>query len=326
MLLNFENDPYDSENTKLCLDNERIYTCFAFLNELGENSSPIVGSIAGRSRTWGQYKTKPVAQIAWEKVLSNAADEIADFHPYMPEPHPGVIWAAQAATWRDGYQGQDMRPRVRNGIDGEHILLDSGAMVKRFPGAKLNEKVTLEAVNKDKILTYGTVEIQVRVGRKLYTQVATLADIDQPVLGFDYMKNYKISMVWSEFGDLQFWDRKAQITAPLDITPNARGKWPNLAGYRLVHWSDPKSVQGWCDFLALPAISAVEYNSFQQYSQLQAAEANKETVEIPIPAEYKQLLAKYPDITKCDFMAKTVKHGVIHHIDTGSNPPPVGLK
>ena len=120
---------------------------------------------------------------------------------------------------------------------------------------------------------------------------------------------------------MQFWDRKAQITAPLDITPNARGKWPNLAGYRLVHWSDSKSVQGWRNFMAVPAISAVKYNSFQQYSQLQAAEANKETVEIPIPAEYKQLLAKYPDITKCDFMAKTVKHGVIHHIDTGSNPP-----
>ena len=40
-----------------------------------------------------------------------------------------------------------------------------------------------------------------------------------------------------------------------------------------------------------------------------------------IPQKYSKLINKFPSILTCDFKATEAKHGITHHIDTGTNKP-----
>ena len=118
-------------------------------------------------------------------------------------------------------------------MTNEWLLIDSGAMLTvfprtRYPQAKMDENQSIRAINRSRINTYGQTSIQVRIGRKTYNHVAIIADVDQPVLGWDFCKKILLSLVWNEFGDLELWDQKAKIRAPLQMSTN--GNWPKLAG------------------------------------------------------------------------------------------------
>ena len=62
------------------------------------------------------------------------------------------------------------------------MLVDTGAVVTvwpkaDFPEAKLNEKLCLQAVNRSKIPTYGTLIMDYKIGRKTYRHEVILADV-----------------------------------------------------------------------------------------------------------------------------------------------------
>ena len=89
---------------------------------------------------------------------------------------------------RNPFRGTDIRPRAFDQISKEHLLIDSGAQISvwprtRVPDAILDPHITIQAVNKSKIETYGTKEISVRFGRKQYNHTVIVANVDQPVLG-----------------------------------------------------------------------------------------------------------------------------------------------
>ena len=92
---------------------------------------------------------------------------------------------------------------------------------KRFPGAKQDPNISIQAINKSKIPTFGKTSIQIRMGRKTYNHVVTLADIDQPVLGWDFCRKFRLSLIWNEIGDLELYDAKANIRVPLQLESNS---------------------------------------------------------------------------------------------------------
>ena len=102
------------------------------------------------------------------------------------------------------------------------------------PEAKLDPHTTLQAVNKATIKTYGTKLIEIKIGRKRYMHEAIIADVSQQVIGWDFLRKHNISLLWTEFCDLQLWDWKANIRADLIIKANVTGKWPNLTGYKVI--------------------------------------------------------------------------------------------
>ena len=70
--------------------------------------------------------------------------------------------------------------------------------------------------------------------------------MSQPVLGWAFCRNYKLSLVWNLFDNLELWDRIAQIKAPLEIKAQKHGAWQKLKGYN-VHYVNlaPKAT---CSF------------------------------------------------------------------------------
>ena len=173
---------------------------------------------------WGLHDNKPKSQAVFEQAVESAANIIAEYHPYLPEP-PEIMWAVEAANWQDGCQGKDYRPRIYDGESKRWILNDSGAMIsvlpkKEYPEAKFDPDVTIEAVNKSKICTYGRKQIQIRIGRKVYNHEVIIADVSQPVLGWDFNRKFHLSLIWTDMGDLELHDRKAGTRSPMQVTAN----------------------------------------------------------------------------------------------------------
>ena len=172
----------DQELMTYLQNNEKLYLNFDF-NQIEE--LPITSEL--NQNSWGKYNAKPNSQVEWDKSLKEVAAAIVNNE---------VQW--EMSTLRNPFRGTDIRPRAFDQISKEHLLIDSGAQISvwprsRFPEAKLDPYVSIQAVNKSKIETFGKKEIAVRFGRKQYNHTVIIADVDQPVLGWDFCK--KISPI-----------------------------------------------------------------------------------------------------------------------------------
>ena len=108
----------------------------------------------------------------------------------------------------------DIRPKIFDGIDKTWTLIDGGSVVScipKKPGDVLDSSLRLRSVNGGIIPTFGSEEICVRLGRKEYKIQAIKADIPQRILGWDFLRKYRLSLDWNEFGDLFLIDKKAKI-------------------------------------------------------------------------------------------------------------------
>ena len=73
-------------------------------------------------------------------------------------------------------------------------MIDSGSQIsvtRRRPGDKLDNSLRLVAVNGLKISTYGVREIEVKINRKKYDMPAVICDVEQDILGFDFLNKFK---------------------------------------------------------------------------------------------------------------------------------------
>ena len=142
-------------------NSEKIYTDFCN-NEFG---MPQVKQLF-----WGQYQSRPVAQDYWNKQVAQAA--------------------AVAAAKDDK---QDIRPRVKDLISGRHMLVDTGAACSVFPlserpDSKIDHCTGLQAINGSNIPTYGQQDIKIRLNKKEFVHKMYVADIQTPILGFDFIQ------------------------------------------------------------------------------------------------------------------------------------------
>ena len=129
-----------------------------------------------------------------------------------------VIPTVDAVGWAN-HRNVDVRPRLVE-KSGEIRLIDSGAMIsatKRLPTDKLDDSVRLVAVNGSKINTYGVRELEVKIGRKKYTIQAVICDIEQDILGMDFIYKYRLGFEWDPYtqSELFIVDKKAKIKSIL---------------------------------------------------------------------------------------------------------------
>ena len=272
-----------------------MYTCFAFLCEKEEEPAEIIAPPVGSSQSWGVYEFKPECQIQWEEMVQQAAISIADQYPFVEQ-------AIDATT-----ENEDTRPRLYDTVLKQWILIDTGASVSVFPKSMFQNHerdpgVNLRAVNGTRLQTYGKRPVTIKIGRKSYSHNIILTDVEIPILGWDFIKKYRLSQIWTEWGDLELVDKKANIKTTLRIEPVPKGTPLKLAPIE----DDSESET---------------YKTFQEWSQTQNQKATKKIEKTPIAPKYKALLEKYPEILKVNFKAKEVKHGVTHTIVTGTNTP-----
>ena len=131
-----------------------------------------------------------------------------------------IIPSVGAVDWARAHD-VDIRPRLVE-PSGEARLVDSGSQIsvtKRLPGDKLDNSLRLVAVNGSKINTYGVRTIPVKINRKQYDMPAVICDVDQDILGFDFLDKYKLGFQWEgiDQSDLKIVDKKAKIKKSLQI-------------------------------------------------------------------------------------------------------------
>ena len=104
-------------------------------------------------------------------------------------------------------------------------------------------------------------DIVVRISDKAYPHTVLVADVEQPILGFDFIWRYKISIIWNRQGELEIVDMKSDVCAPLTVHKVPEGTPLKLA---------PTELEG-------------QFRNFQQYAQKQTQSAMEEQREVPIP-------------------------------------------
>ena len=274
-----------------------------------ETEQPVLASLVERCLKsevdWGE---RSEIQNSWSIRCAQAVDSIADYNPYLRDPVAGEeIPALEAVAWVQGtHRGFDCRPKVFDGESKSWKLCDTGSMVtviKKSKEDKRDYNKILQAVNGSKIAVYGQKEVNVRIGRKTYKIEAIVADVEQDILGWDFFDKYKLDFVWSDFGDLQLRDKKANIKADLKCVAV-----PSSSRFRASSIQEVASCVG----------QSVDEVAFEVAS-MKVLGADPEPT--PIQGKYKKLIDQFPEIQQPCFKDLSTKHGITHKIPTGSHPP-----
>ena len=230
---------------------ERIYTDFEFQFQADSVAQSFQNEEAPvKQGPWGIHAFKPIQQERWEEAVAKEVEnlimaKVEDYYPYMTH----VPEVAKCDT-----NNEDCRPRLYDKATKQWVLIDSCAQVSVWPkqgytDAKLDNKLALQAVNGTRIPTYGTRTRQIKLGRKSYTKVFILADIQCPIIGWDFIKPNRLSLIWDDTGGLNFVDKKADISVPLRVEPVPQGTLLKLAPIQLAdgHPVLPPSEIGYND-------------------------------------------------------------------------------
>ena len=105
------------------------------------------------------------------------------------------------------------------------IVVDYGAAVSVLPynmsltysGQEPESYRALESVNGTRLKTYGHEVAKIQIGRKTYEIEYVLADIKQPIIGWNFIKKYKLWTGWNRWGDPMLIDKKACINATMRL-------------------------------------------------------------------------------------------------------------
>ena len=109
-------------------------------------------------------------------------------------PVPEYMSAVEALKWKD-HPDVDIRPHLFDKDLGCHLLIDSGSQVTACPpdpGDKPLKDIYLKAVNGTKIKCFGYKELVVKINRKQYRYKAYKAQVDSPVLGWDFVRHHRL--------------------------------------------------------------------------------------------------------------------------------------
>ena len=268
------------------------------------------------SEPWGIHPTKPLSQVAFERLVVAAVSPIAGDNGFLPDP-PAEISAAEAIVWPDGHRGHDARPKLFDKVSNSWRLMDTGASVSVVPpeeGDKVDSTTLLEAIDGSKIKTYGKKKIFIRLGRKTYTQVCYIADVKESVLGWDFIATNRLNFLWNEWGDLFLQDSKNKaktllkhVTLPHKFVPRT------------------SSVSNTSSPLATSASDGIspDHPAAQAFF-LSCIKELKDESKTPLDAidkKYADLIKKYPQLLTPSFNDSSTKHGVLHTINTGQNKP-----
>ena len=268
-------------------------------------------------------------------MVVSALELAAEVDPYQKDiPEGTVIRAVDALKWRPGQNQCDIRPRLLDKSTGINRLVDTGSQIsvtKKGPDDILDESIKLVAVNGTRIPTYGIKEVVIKINRKSYKIPAVVCDVQQDILGMDFIAKYRLNFEWDEFDELNIVDRKAQIRAPLQVV-TVKSNTPRTS-YLDAQSEGQSEVQGWRSSqtpdMTKPQVSP-EAVAFQVACMKQldpSAEKSpkkKLSVEEQLALhsqEYADLIRSYPQLLNPSFKKGEPDHGVYHRIETGSHPP-----
>ena len=178
-------------------------------------ASPQVPRLGRSSRTNGMFvRHTGLKEFHDKKVIAGLrleapmADKYETFGPKV-SAIPG-----EAPEEQSSQEAVDQRPHIFDPILQKFLLVDSGSQITAWspdPGDKPIKGRHLRAVNGSKIKCFGTKEVWVKIGRKEYRFTAIKAEVDSPVVGWDFMRKHRLDLVWNDDGENILVDKKAKI-------------------------------------------------------------------------------------------------------------------
>ena len=116
----------------------------------------------------------------------------------------------------------DIRPHIFDPVLQKHLLVDSGSQVSAFPpdpGDKPDPRLSLKAANGSKIKAFGFKELSVKIGRKPYKFKIIKAEVEYPIIGWDFMKHHKLDLRWNDREEITIYDKKSKTSSVLQFKP-----------------------------------------------------------------------------------------------------------
>ena len=271
-------------------------------------------------------------ELSWNSLVVSALEVAAEVDPYESDlPLGSVVRAVDALNWKVGRRNCDIRPRLLDKASGKNRLVDTGSQISvtmKGPEDKIDQSIKLVAVNGSKIATYGVKEVTIKMGRKAYRIPAVVCDVQQDILGMDFINKYHLNFEWDEFdrSELYLVDKKAQIREPLQVvtvpTDTVRVNYLAADGGGPSEPCHSPGVQ-----TGLRSVEDNEAIAFQVACVKQLGESKekkKKSINEQLQAhseEYVKLIKSYPQLLEPSFRKGEPDHGVYHKIETGSHPP-----
>ena len=277
---------------------EKIYT--KFLNK-NEDENQVLSSLVERCHNESNSVRNDI-QSHWVERVQKAIEPIAADNPYLSTINVGdEVPAVSAVAWVQGSRGLDCRPKLFDNESKTWKLCDTGSMVtviKKSKEDKIDNSKILQAVNGSPIKCYGQKEVTIRINRKAYKILATIADVDQDIIGWDFISKHKLGFDWSEFGDLVICDKRAKIRATL--------KCVAIPSHSRIH------------SLVNATVDSTGAEAFEVASMRLLT--GDEVTKTDIQPKYQKLLNEFPEILEPSFKDLSTKHGVLHTIPTTGKP------
>ena len=145
--------------------------------------------------------------------------------------------------------------------------------------------------------------------------MAYVADVQSPVLGWNFLRKHKLDLKWNKFGDMLLYDRKAQISQLLQFKSLPKDR--SARHHKLAVLSNLDRNQEEFDLpFMVAAMEALDENQ---------GVIHEEDINAMPDSCYKTLLLKFPDLLKQDFNSDT-KADVIHRIKLKEGAKPFKSK
>ena len=272
-------------------------------------------------------------RAGWDKLVVAAMTVAEAVNPFESDlPAGTIIPAVNAVDWLKGNRNCDIRPRLVDKSSGEARLLDSGSQISitaKKPEDKIDNSFRLVAVNGSKIDTYGIRNIEVKINRKSYSMPAVVCDIQQDILGMDFISKYKLNFEWDEFdqSELYLVDKKANIKTELQIvtvpTDTPRVHYLDSLGAKppdSLPYKGPQLTRESNDNIIFQ-VSCVK--------KLSEKSVKKKSIEEQLKMHdnhYVEMIKAHPQLLSPSFTKGEPSHGVFHRIDTPPGHPPCRAK
>ena len=164
----------------------RIFPDFSFIENEETDSFSFPPAQQGQTKLGVVHSFRRLCQEKGLKAVSQAIELAAECQPFI---------SAIDRSFRRAY----VRPRLQVGT--QPALNDTGAAVSMQPKSSFKnaskDTLVLEAVNKSRFETFGYRMKTVKIGKKSYQQKVILAQVEMPILGWDFIETFRLSFDWN---------------------------------------------------------------------------------------------------------------------------------
>ena len=180
------------------------------------------------------------------------------------------------------------------------VTLSTAVKVPPDPGEVPIPNLFLKAANGSRMSCYGHKVMSVRIGQKDYKFRVIKAQVESPIIGWDFMKHHKLDLRWNEEDQITIFDKKDGIASVLELKSIPIEKSIQMKNLSLISLGNPhQNLQS-----ESPEVIMGEVAAMQALNEDEAL-AEDETIDVVPDSPYKDVLAKFPNLLKQNFHTET---------------------